>query len=144
AVGRIDREIGEARVRVDELDVGPRLAAVGGLVDSALRVRAEQVSWNGRVDGVRVLRVDLDARDRLSLLQSHAREGLAAVGRLVDAVSDRRALPVVRFPGPDPHDVRVLLADGDVADRSRRVALEDRLPGRPVVDALPDAAGRKA
>ena len=78
------------------------------------------------------------------VLQPHVLERLPAVGRLVDAVAERRALAVVRFARADPDDVRVLLADGQVADRRRRVGLEDRRPRRAVVDGLEDAARGEA
>ena len=60
--GSID-DVGEAGVVVDELGVRPGLAAVGRLVEAALRVRSEQVPDRRDVDDVRVLRVDDDARD---------------------------------------------------------------------------------
>ena len=78
---------------------------------------------------------------RLGRLQAHAGEGLAAVGRLVDAVAPGDAVADAFLARPDPDDVGVLLEEGDVADRSRAVLFEDRLPGRPGVDRLEDAAG---
>ena len=70
------------------------------------------------------------------------RERLAAVGRLVDAVSPRHALAVARFAAADPEKIGVRLRDGDVADRERTLILENRLESGPVVRCFPHAAVR--
>ena len=67
--------------------------------------------------------------------EAHVDVGLAAVGRLVDAVAPRRALAVVRLAGADPDEVGVVLRDGDVADRHQALVLELRLERRAVVRA---------
>ena len=139
-VHRIEDDVGEAGVVVDELDVVPGLAAVGRLVDAAFRVRAEEMAERRDVDRVGVLRIDDDARDRLRLFQPDVGEGLAAVGRLVDAVAERRGLAVVRLAGADVDDVRVARMDGDVADRGGGVGVEHRLERHAVVLRLPHAA----
>src|SRR5262245_38705122 len=79
-VGRVDHDVGESSVLVNGLDIGPSLAAVGGLVNSALFVLAEETAERSDVDGVGVLRVNNDARDGLRLFQSDVGEGLAPVG----------------------------------------------------------------
>ena len=72
--------------------------------------------------------------------QADVREGLAAVCRFVDAVAERRGLPVIRFAGADVHDVRIRRVDGNVADGGRAVRLENRIEGRAVVDRFEDTA----
>src|SRR5262245_20426260 len=79
-VDRVDHDVGESSVLVNELDIGPSLAAVGGLVNSGLFVLAEETAERSDVDGVGVLRVNNDARDGLRLFQSDVGEGLAPVG----------------------------------------------------------------
>ena len=140
----VHHEIDEARVVVDELGVRPGLAAVGRLVDAALRVRPEEVAGRGDVDDVGILRVHDHLGDRLRFFQPHVLELASAVGRLVDAGAERRALTVVRFARADIDDVGVRRRDLDVADRRDRVLVEDRRPRRAVVDGLPDAARRVA
>src|SRR2546422_11146758 len=66
---------------------GPRLAAVDGLVDAALRIRAPQVAEGGHVHHVGVRGVDHDAADRPGVLEPHVGPFLPAVGGLVDAVA---------------------------------------------------------
>ena len=95
-------------------------------------------------DGVRVRRMHDDAGDALRFAQTDVRERLAAIGRLVDAVAERRALPVVRLARPDVDDVRIRLRDRDVADRVRRVGVEDRRELDAVVRGLPDPRGGEA
>ena len=143
-VRRIHHDVGEPRVVVDELRVRPGLAAVGRLVEAALRVRTEQMAHRRDVDDVRILRVHDDAADALRFVQPDVLEFLAAVGGLVDAGAERRALAVVRLSGPDVDDVGVRRRNRDVADRGNRVLVEDRRPGGAVVGGLPDAAGREA
>ena len=116
AVRRIHGDVGEAGVFVDVLDLGPGLAAVGGLVDAAIGVRSKQMARRRHVHDLRIARINHDTRDRLHLLQPHIREGLAAVGRLVDTVAERRCLTIVRLTGPDVDNVRVGRMDRDVAD----------------------------
>ena len=143
-VDRIEDEVGEARVVVDELDVVPGLAAVGRLVDPALGIGSEQMPEHRRVHRVWILRVDDDARDRLTVLEAEMGEGLAAVGCLVDAVAERRRLAVVRLPGADVDDVGISRMDRDVADRRGGVGVEHRLERDGVVLGLPHAADRVA
>ena len=71
-------------------------------------------------------------------------EVLAAVGGLVDAGAERRALTVVRLARADVDDVGVRRCQLDVADGGDRELVEDRRPRGAVVDGLPDAAGRVA
>ena len=82
-----------------------------------------------------------DAADRLGRLQAHVRERLAAVRGFVDAVAPGDAVADAFLARSDPDDMGVVLEEGHVADRSRAVLVEDRLPGRPGVDRLEDAAG---
>lgn len=143
AVGRIDDDVGGAGVLVDEQHLAPALAAVVGLEDAALRVGAEQMSGSRHPDHVIVVRVDDDAGDRLRFLEANAFEALSGVGRLIDAVAVRRALTVVGLPRADPNDIRVALADREIANGGYRVGVEDWLPGGSVVRRLPHAPGRK-
>ena len=143
-IGRVHHEIDEARVVVDELGVRPGLAAVGRLEHSTLGIRPEEVADRRDVDHVRVLGVHDHLGDRLRFFQSHVLELAAAVGRLVDAGAERRALTVVRLARADVDDVGIRRRQLDVADRRDRVLVEDRRPRRAVVDGLPDAARRVA
>ena len=99
---------------------------------------------HGDVDDVRIFRIDHDAGDALRILETHPGEGLAGVRRFIDAVTEARALAIVRFAGADPENVRIRRGDGDVADRCSRVGVKDRSEGCAVIGGLPDAAGRRA
>src|SRR2546422_7390298 len=85
---------------------GPRLAAVDGLVDAALRIRAPQVAEGGHVHHVGVRGVDHDAADRPGVLEPHVGPFLPAVGGLVDAVAPPLRAEAVLLARPGPHDTR--------------------------------------
>ncbi len=140
AVRRIEHDVGEPRVVVEELDLVPALAPVRRFVDAAIRVRAEQMAGHRDVHRLRTFRIDHDARDRLRLLQPDVRKRLSTVRRLINAVAKRRGLPIVGLAGADVDDVRVGRVDGDVADRRGAVMLEHRLEGGAVVLRLEHAA----
>ena len=64
----------------------------------------------------------------------------ASVSRLVDAVSDRQVGPDDACARPDIDDVGVGRSDGNRSDRSRRLIVEQRLPGRSEVRGTPHAS----
>ena len=106
-VRRIHDQIGEARVFVDELDVVPGLAAVGGFEDAAFFVWAKQMAQHGDIDYVRIFRIDNDPRDGLRIGETHPGKGRAGVRRFVNPIAKARALAVVGLAGADPDDVRI-------------------------------------
>ena len=120
----------------------PGLAAVGRPVDAALAARTPEAARGRHEHDVVVARVDDDAIDVAGGAKPHVGVGLAAVRRLVDAVTPRRALPVVRFARADPDEVGVRLRDGHVADRHQALRLELGLERRARVDGLPHAPVR--
>src|SRR6266545_1304996 len=139
---RIDRQIGAAGVGVDGEDALPGLAAVGRLVDAAVRAGIPQRSGGADPGGVGARRADLDAGDALGLVEPEVGPALSPVGRPVDAVADRHAVARPRLAGADPDVLRIAGIDADGADRLNGI-VEDRLEGRPAVHGLPDtAAGR--
>ena len=76
----------------------------------------------------------------LRVAQAEVRPGLAGVGGLVDAVADGEVRTRQPFAAADVEDVRIGRRDGDPADRSGRLIVEDRLPRPAGVGGLPDAA----
>src|SRR3954447_13832926 len=60
---RVHDDLAGAGMVVDVEDLRPRLAAVGRLVDAALRVRTPQMPDRGDVHDIRVRRIDDDAPD---------------------------------------------------------------------------------
>ena len=143
-VRRIHRDLGEAGVLADLLRVRPRLAAVGGLVETALAAGRPERTDRRDVDDVR-------SRGSMTILPMCCDVGsiapdqvLPAVGRLVDAGAPRRAAHVVRFARADPDDVRVRRRDGDRADGAGAHRVEDRRPRHAGVGRLPHAARRGA
>ena len=140
----IDDDVAEAGVGVDVLRFRPGLAAVSRLVEPALFVGPEEMSDRRHVDGVRIFRMNGHAADRLGVLEPQVRPAAAAITRHVDAVADRRALPVVRFAHADVDDARVARRDRDVTDGDVRHGVEHRRPRAPAVGRLPQPTGGEA
>src|SRR5262249_16418342 len=139
---RIHREARAARRETLALeDMRPPLASVGRLVDAAIRAVAPELAGNAGVDDVAVLRVNEDADDALRLGEPHVLPRRAAVGRLVDAVTDRHRVARPRLARADPHRVVTRRIDSDRANRLDLLVIEDRLERRRAVDRLPDATG---
>src|SRR6185436_1405315 len=106
-VGRIDVDVRAGRLGIDVEDALPGLAAVSGLVEAALLARAPLTAEDGHIDNVGVFRIDDDPSDLVRRGEPDAGEVLAAVGRLVDAVADRRVVARVLLAGADVDDVGV-------------------------------------
>ena len=70
--------------------------------------------------------MDDDARDGLRVGESGVREGLCAVGGLVDADAGHGRAEQVRLARADPHDVGIRWRDSDVADARRGLSARRR------------------
>jgi len=92
---------------------------------------------DGGVDALRIARVDPHDGDLLRVGEPHVPPGRAAVGRLVDAVAHREVGTLQPLAAPHVEDPRVRRRHGDRADRLRRLAVEDRLPGAAGVGRFP-------
>ena len=143
-IAHVDRDVGAARVLVDEERALPRLAAIGGAVHAAIGLRAVRVAEGAGEHDVGIARIDRDAADASRRIEPGVRPGLARIGRLVDAVADRDVAADERLARAGPHDVGIRRRDGDRSDRRHRLAVENRIPVRAVVDRLEDAARRRA
>ncbi len=76
----------------------------------------------------------------LGLFQTHIRPGLSAVEAFIDAVAVSDVTAADVFARPDPDDLGIDGVQRQAADGIRRLAVEDRRPGRPGVFRFPDAA----
>ena len=95
---------------------------------------------DGHQNLVGIPRIDGDLRYLLAIAQAKMGPGLAGVGRFVNAVSHGKIRTVQPFPATDINHVRIRNGDGNCADGASRLVVEDRVPGAPVVSALPDPA----
>src|SRR6185312_1510010 len=93
---------------------------------------------------VGIARVELDPRDLLRLLETHRRPRLTAVGGLPHAVAVRDVAADGILATADPHDIRILLIDGERADRAAEIVVGDGRRGLAAIDRLPDTAARGA
>src|SRR5579859_2719630 len=85
---RIHGEVGASGVLVDEEDLLPRLAAVGGLEDAALVLRLVHLAGSANVNDVGIGGMHQHARDASSFLQPHVMPCASGVGGFVSAVAD--------------------------------------------------------
>ena len=143
-VGGIHREVDRARVLVDVEDLLPGIPAVAGPEHAPVLVRPPQVADRRHVDDIGIPRMDEDAGDVLRPLEPLVHPRLAAVRRLVDTVPPRRGLAVLGLARPDPDKVGVGLMKGHIADRTRRLVVEERGPRGAVVLRLPHTGGGRA
>src|SRR6185437_4811930 len=128
-------------VVVDEEDLGPVLAAVGGLVDAALGVGGEQMAEGGGVHDVGILRVHNDPTDDVGRAQADEAPVLAAVGGLVHAAAGEDGVAGRGVAGADVEDLRIRGRHRHGADAAGlEVAVGEVAPVVAVVGRLPDAA----
>ena len=136
-VGRIEANVGGARVGILGQDTLPELPAIDGAVDASLRVGPKGVAQDRRKSDVRVGGMDNHRAD-LPLLVPHMLPGLARVGGFVDAVAAGHVAADVGFARADVDDVRVGSRYGDGADGRDRLVIKNGLPVDAGVGRLPD------
>ena len=122
----------------------PCFAAIGGLVETAIRRIAPQRAGHGGINRVAVLWTDHDLRDALRIVQTGVRPRLAAVGRFVNSVADRHAVSRPRFAGSDPDIFCVLGIERDRANRLHRLFVEHRPVSSSAIVRFPNAAAGRA
>src|SRR5258706_8592828 len=89
---------------------------------------------------VLILWIDSDRPDLLPLAQGQMLPRSAAVCGFIHAVAGREIGPLQALAAADVDHVRIRRRNGDIADRSGRLVVEDRFPCSPGVVGLPDAA----
>ncbi len=144
-VGGVHAEAGAAGIGVDEQRAGPGLAAVGGLENTALLLRAGEAAGGAHVDDIGIGGVHDDAADAAGFVEAHMGPGLAGVGRLVDAVAHHVAIADgPGFAGPGPDDVVIRARERERADGLHGLGIEYRDEAAAAIGRLPDAARRRA
>ena len=130
--------VGNAGHVVSVESFGPGLAAVGGLVHAAIfagGADAENgMSENSGEDDAGIARVNYNCGDEAGIFQADVGPCSAGIGRAIDAVA--RGL----FAGADDDDFGIGGGDGDVADGSYVLVVEDWFPGSAAAGSFPDAA----
>src|SRR5439155_709912 len=139
-IGGVDDHVGAAGVRVLVEDALEGFSAVDGAEDPALLVWTIWMPEHGDEGTVGILRIDGDLRNLLALPKAKVLPAPPAVDGSVDPVSRGQVGPLQAFAASHIDDVRVRERDGDGADASRRLIVEDRRPRPAVVYRPPDAA----
>ena len=111
---RIDGDVGNTGVLIDEERLRPGNAAVGGFEYAAFFVRPPKMAQRRNVDDIGIGRMNDNAADVTGFLKAHVRPGAAGVHGFINSVAPRRALAIVRLAGAHPED-------GGVRGRQREV-----------------------
>src|SRR6202042_3795658 len=86
-IARIDGDVAGTARRSEVEGLAPRLAAVEGHEDPAIRRVLERIAEGAHHDVARVSRIDRDPRDAPNAGEADPPPGLGRVGRLVEPVA---------------------------------------------------------
>ena len=141
-IAGIDYHVGDTGALARREHRVPALAAVGGLVQSAVAAIGPERTLRRDVYHIAVARIDHDSRDVLRLLNPHLLPGATGVVGSIDAVAIRDAALRIVFAGADPDRRGVLRVQHHCTDGERTLSVKDRCPGGATVLGFPDATGR--
>ena len=144
-VAGVHGDVGSPRVRIDEEDPFPGLAAILCAVNAAFLLGTVAVAHGRHEDDVGILRMDHDSAYPACPVEAHVGPCFSCIGRLVRTVADGQVLVVVSEPGlagAGPDDVGVGRRYRHLPDEGDFLVIEDREPGDAAVDGLVDAACR--
>ena len=139
-VARVKGNVDAARVFIFIEDLLERAAPVRRAKNASLFIGTVRVAQDGHEQPVRIVRIDDDLRDLLTIAESQMGPGLTGVGGLVDTVAGRQVGSLETLATSYIDDVRIRQGDGDGTDRAGGLVVEDRSPDAAVVGRLPDAA----
>src|SRR5437879_13883965 len=98
----------------------------------------------GDQNHVGITRIDDNAADLPRIAQADVLPGSAAVGGFVNAVTESDVRAHVGLTGSGINHVGISRRNGQGADRSNTLLLEERLPGLTAIACLPNAAINRA
>ena len=137
-IGGIHDEIHNADTIVYVKDFFPAVSTVDGFEEASFFVERVEVTDRRNVHDIGVARVDQYLPDVVRVREPHVLPRFTGVNGLEHTGSRIGAAGHEHFTSGDPDDVRVRLRHSHVADRERRLLLEDRRPRRAVVYRLPE------
>ena len=141
-VDRIQRQRADASVFVDLENLFPAATAVERAEHTSLSSRAPQAPKGSDEHALGIGGIEHDFSDMPRINETLVRPRLACIDRLVHTVAETRALSIVGLAGADPNDLRVRRRNHNIANRGRRVLVEDGCPRRAVIDRFPQLTGR--
>ncbi len=140
-VRRVYRDVHGPGAVVPEKDLSPALSAVGGLVDSTLRVRHGMDPERANPGRVAIGGMDADPGDVLGFFQAQVIPAASRVRAPIDPVALHDIAPELGLSGSDVDDVGVGFADGNRSHRGAGdLPVGHRTPGEPAIGALPEPA----
>ncbi len=140
-VRRVQRQVDGAHAVARVEEQRPVGAAVGALVDAAIRTEGPPAALGGRVDDVGIARVHSQLRDGFRGFETRGGPGLAGVGGAIHPVAPGGTLSArLALAHPGVHHVGVARGHGQRSDRSAPdEVVRDVVPAAPRVGRLPDA-----
>ncbi len=138
-IARVENHVGDPGHVADMKHSLPAPAAVTGAVEPPLAAVGPERTLGGREDRAGIARIDHDPGDVLGAFEPHPGPARTAVSALIYPVPETHAALAVVFARSHPDDLRIAGIDRDRPDRVGTLLVEDRLPGGPGVDRLPDA-----
>src|SRR6266567_1413481 len=137
---RIEFHVRAAGVFIFVKDLLPALSAVGRAEDSTLFVRSIRMAEHRGEKPVGVARIHCKRRNLLTVTKAQMLPRLARIARAIDSVADREIGTMQPFATRYVDDVAVRGSHGNSADRLRRLAVEDGIPGASIIGGLPNSA----
>ena len=92
---------------------------------------------SSNINDIIILRIDDDAADVVSIVESHVLPCAPRVGRFKYPRPGKRTTRHVRLAGADPDQVRIFIRYRDDRNRGSRLVLKDRFPSRAIVKGFP-------
>ena len=137
---RIEGDVDASGVFIFVENFLPGLAAVGGAEDAALGVRSIGMAEGGYENDVGVIGIDDDFADGARVAESDVFPTFAGVEGFVDSIALRNVAAYAGLAGANVNDVVIGIGDGQAADGTSSLFVEDWRPTDGAVGGLPDSA----
>ena len=116
------------------------LAAIQGSVHASRLIWTVWVPHHRNKNPVWISRVHRNSRHLLTILQPLVAPSFAAIGGLVDTISNAQVGSVQSLAATNINRIRVRLCNSQATNRARRLIVKNRIPRMAVVGRLPHAA----
>ena len=143
-IGRVHHQVGRAGFVVHKEHFPPGFPAIDGLVDTPLGALPPGRSLRRHIGNRRIDRIEQQAVNIASVLQTEVLPGLAPVEAFIDPVTARLAVAGIALSGTHPDDVRDRLIHRHRPDRRQGLLVKYRFPGDPPAGRLPQSPGGSA
>ena len=143
-IGRTHHHIDHTGLIVDKQNLLPSLPAIGGFINTSLRVAPVQSTCCTYIHGIGVPWVDQDACNLIRSVQTKVLKGFSTIDGLVNSVSIGDRIPRIDLSGSHPEDFFVVRIGGDTSNRDHLLPIELMLKRSTMIGRLeqPTRCGR--